>query len=653
MKITYLLILLFLTSVNSFAQELEYKNYDWESQPEFTKIKTDTSENAVIILQKFIQEFYNNKNNFEEIRLFHEQAIVLSDKGVEDMNKVYFAVPSSGKVLVEKARVIKPDGTIINLAKDQIQEAEDEDSHQKYHYFAFEGLEKGNEIEYIYVLQKRPSYSGYLFNVQTRYRKLNYRFDVYCPSYLGYKFKSYNGLPEFQTDTIIKKKNHWFLVMDSVPKFKSERFIKGDPNKMAFIYKLDKNYYTGKKDLYSYGKYASTFYDVVYAGDKKSASVYKKLLKKIPIDKSSGENMIHSVDNYFKDNFIYFNASLPDLKDPKLIVQNKAFNDIGAMKLYVHILKLLGVSFECVVTSSRFDMLFDKDFESYLYLSDYLLYFPKEKEYLSPTDRFSRLGFPPEEFVNTYGLFIKEVSVGDFKSGIGKVKFIPAVSYKKSLEKMDLAVTIDKDFTETTIQMKSTLYGYNASYVQPAFDLIKDKEKLNEMAKNILLNRIGSEETLENFKIENAGGKYLGVKPLIASGTIITDKFIENAGEKRLFNVGKLIGEQMELYKEKEREHDLEFQFAHGYLRTITISYPENYVPANLEQLNYSEIYVPESDTLFAFISTYKMEGNKITVTIREWYQGVSYPKSVYEDYRRVVNAAANFNKFNIFFTKK
>ena len=140
---------------------------------------------------------------------------------------------------------------------------------------------------------------------------------------------------------------------------------------------------------------------------------------------------------------------------------------------------------------------------------------------------------------------------------------------------------------------------------------------------------------------------------MIASGAITTDKFIENAGEKRLFNVGQLIGEQMELYKEKERNYDMEFQFAHGYLRTITITYPENYEPSNLDQLNYSEIYTEKSDTLFAFISTYKTDGNKITVSIREWYQGVSYPKSVWEDYRRVVNAAANFNKFNIFFTGK
>lgn len=654
MKLSYLLFfILFLISSTLFSQDFEYEKYDWKSQPKFTKIETDSSENAVIIDQKFIQEFYNDGDNFTEIRLFHKRAQVLSDKGIEDMNKVYFSVPGSGKVLIEKARVIKPDGTVVNLEKDQIKEAEDEDSHRKYHYFAFEGLEKGSEIEYLYVLKKEPSYSGYFFNVQTKYPKLHYSFDIFCPSHLGYKFKSYNGLSEFQEDTSFEKKHHWFLEMDSVPKFKSERFIKGDPDKMSFIYKLDKNYYTGKKDLYSYGKYASTFYDVVYDNDKKTGSVYKKLLKKIPVDKSSEENLIRSVDNYFKENFIYFNASIPSLKDPKFIVANKAFNDIGALKMYVHILKLLNVTFECVATSDRFDMLFDKDFESYLYLSDYLLYFPKSKKYLSATNRYSRLGFPPEELVNTYGLFIKEVSVGDFSSGIGKVKFIQAVTCDKSEEKMELNVAIDEDFSETTIKMKNMLYGYNAGYIQPAFDLIKDEEKMDEISRNILLDRIGSEETIDNFKIENTGGKYFGVKPLIVSGTIITDKFIENAGKKRLFNVGKLIGEQMELYKEKERNYDLEFQYAHGYLRTIIISYPEGYIPSNLDQLNYKEIYSEKSDTLFAFISTYKTEGNTITITIKEWYKGVSYPKSTYEDYRRVVNAAANFNKFNIFFTKK
>ena len=216
-----------------------------------------------------------------------------------------------------------------------------------------------------------------------------------------------------------------------------------------------------------------------------------------------------------------------------------------------------------------------------------------------------------------------------------------------------MSVNIDEDFTEADIKMKISLFGYNAAWIQPAFDRVKDEEDKDKMSKDILLNRIGEDETLENFKIENTGGDLLGVKPLIASANITTDKFINIAGEKRIFNVGKLIGEQMELYKEKERYHDLEFQFAHGYTRKIEITYPAGYVASNLEQLNYKEVYTDKSDTIFAFISTYTTQANKIIITIREWYKGVSYPKSVWEDYRRVVNAAANFNKFNIFFTKK
>ena len=53
------------------------------------------------------------------------------------------------------------------------------------------------------------------------------------------------------------------------------------------------------------------------------------------------------------------------------------------------------------------------------------------------------------------------------------------------------------------------------------------------------------------------------------------------------------------------------------------------------------------------FHSEYKIEGNKIIITINEFYSQIHYPLSQFEQYRSVVNAAADFNKVAILLQKK
>jgi hypothetical protein len=53
------------------------------------------------------------------------------------------------------------------------------------------------------------------------------------------------------------------------------------------------------------------------------------------------------------------------------------------------------------------------------------------------------------------------------------------------------------------------------------------------------------------------------------------------------------------------------------------------------------------------FHSYYKTDDNKITVFIDEDYRQISYPVSMYEDFRKVINASADFNKIVLFMEKK
>jgi hypothetical protein len=54
-----------------------------------------------------------------------------------------------------------------------------------------------------------------------------------------------------------------------------------------------------------------------------------------------------------------------------------------------------------------------------------------------------------------------------------------------------------------------------------------------------------------------------------------------------------------------------------------------------------------------AFTSSYKLEGNVVKISVSEYYTNIVYPLSIFEDFRKVINAAADFNKIALVFEKK
>lgn len=52
------------------------------------------------------------------------------------------------------------------------------------------------------------------------------------------------------------------------------------------------------------------------------------------------------------------------------------------------------------------------------------------------------------------------------------------------------------------------------------------------------------------------------------------------------------------------------------------------------------------------FKSSYKQEGNKIIIFVEEEYINIQYPKEKYEEFKAVINAAADFNKVTLVLEK-
>jgi hypothetical protein len=71
---------------------------------------------------------------------------------------------------------------------------------------------------------------------------------------------------------------------------------------------------------------------------------------------------------------------------------------------------------------------------------------------------------------------------------------------------------------------------------------------------------------------------------------------------------------------------------------------PEGYTLKNLETLA-MDIQSSQEEPLMGFVSTYTYKNNLLEIDIKEWYELGDYPVEMFDVYRRIVNAAADFNK--------
>ena len=626
-------------------------DYNWVENPAYHVNASDTNE-LIAVKDKKIIEYFFEKEGLVEYVVKHKVLWLNSDQAIEDNNKIYLPYSASSKLVINKARVITKEGKVIELSEDKILTAKDEETGEVYKYFTFEGVEKGSFVEYLYTLKKTPSYKGKKIDLQTTTPRFNISFDLYAPNNLIFAFKSYNGLPDVTKDTIIEDRRHWSVKVDSMPALISESQCAYSAQKQFLIYKLDRNTYSNTRDISSYANVSEDAYEFIYLSTSKAGNKkIKKILKEIDIDESwSDDKKIRAVEDYVKKTVFEIEGSNPKFSDVEFIVDNHFADEIGFMRLYTGIFKELGIKTQLVLTTDRFLLKFDKDFEAYNFLMEYLIYFPSTKSLMSPTNIGSRLNFPPTELINNYGLFIKEVTLGDFTTGIGKIRFIKANDYKKNFDEIIIDVKFDEeDLIKTELNIKRTSAGYYAMNIQPYLDIVDDEVRTELIESEVKY----FDEDMEIIEInsENATPEDFGIHPMIVEAKVSSEAFMEKAGNKYLFNVGGLIGPQAEMYHEKKRILPLESQFGRNYHRVITFTIPEGYAISNLDELNIEKSKEENGETLYSFKSSYTVDGNKVTVTCDEFYAVLVVAPEDFVAYTEVMNSAADFNKVNLVFS--
>lgn len=635
-------------SVPAFAQTgPAIEREEWNSKPVIQPLDSKYSkESAVILTDKRRIEYIDGKEDLMAYKTLHKRIHINDDKGIESYNKIYLPVSNNEDIVEIMARTILPDGKVIVLDKKNIKDLQEDD--QLYKIFAMEGLEKGCEVEYYYTYKTNVSWFGREI-LQSGYPVLQSQVEVVAPARLIFETKSYNNT-NASTDTVLGTKRFVTLHQENTPGAMDEKYATYTANLKRVEYRLSYNTSKSRSErLFTWNELAKRAYSIY-------ATYSEKELKKV--DGLIKTNKWNSIDNEADiiiavEHFLKMNISTRDdinedaAENLEMIIKNKISNERGIIRLYGAIFKQLNVNHEFVLCGSREDYSVDKSFENWANCDNELIYFPKLKKYIAPTLIQMRYPLIYPSWIGTNGIYCKGTTIGNFTTAIADIRPVLGEDFSQSSNNIEAKVHLNATLDTLVVNSRQLYRGYSSVYYRASFNFNsedKQKELLKELAKfgtsseKVISSKVENKE-MENFK-DN--------KPFILDMQVNASELVEKAGNKILVKIGEIIGPQVEMYQEKPRQFDMDVNYPHSLDRTFEFTIPEGYKVKNLDDLVINKVYKDNNEVTMGFESSYQQEGNVIKVHVLEQYRRIQYPLAQYEDFKKIINAAADFNKVTL-----
>lgn len=634
----------------SYGQNYFYKTFNWEKQPTVSKPTESEKLSEINLIKDFtaIETAYDKDGQAVIYETHHRIYHVNTAKGIERVNKIFISTSQVNEELDLKARCITSENKVIAFNADNVKHIDNYEESGPYTIFSIDGVDVGCDVEYYYT-NKRVFYPYALYRINNGSPIRKYEFVVFSPKNLVYETKSYNGLSQFVKDTTDKNRNIVRLEQNNIPEIDDEKYSADDANKMCFVFQLAYNTDKSNSKFYTWETIAKGYYNNLFVLEKNEQKAIEKLLDKNKITKlSTPLEKVSALENLLKLDY-----NISEGKDDYTLVKaidSKKMSEGNALRVFIGAFKLMDIPFELVLAADRMKVKFDGKFPTYTFLDDILFYFPGISKCMSPTNFSSRIDFANPNNMYTEGLFIKEIMVGDIGAPSSKIKSIPANDYTKSYHNTNVKVKINPSTLVSTLDVTQSLAGYPAYYIQPVYYLLNDEQK-KEVQKSYFL--FDKPDLAKNIVVKNVAKEDILVKPFEISFTQELPDAIESAGEKFIFKVGDLIGQQSELYQEKKRVYDGDIYYTHFFKRTLEVTIPEGYKITNADEIKIDKKCVVDGKEVSKFTSEYKIEGDKMIITVYEDYQVINYPLANFDGFKGVINAAADFNKKTLVFEKK
>lgn len=627
---------------------------DWKANPTLHSIDPAyAKEAAVIVYDARMQQYLPDEKVGVVINsLSHRIIRVNNEKGVEMYNKIYIPVSYGASFDILKARVITPSGKVVPLPADKILDEEDEG--RLYKKFALEGLEIGSEIEYFVLQKKGPNFFGIeVFQSASPVQQAVFRLAV--PQHLQFTVKGYNGF-EIGKDTIVEEERIVNGSCRNIPVLENEKYAQPAAYSRYVQYKLSYNLSKDKDvRMFTWNQLAKNVYENYHQLTEKETKAVAGFLRKANLDANASEEAkIVALEEYLKTNISINEEGIgEDAEVIEKIVKTKVATNDAFRRFFAACLGQHGISYQIVFPSKRDEIPLDEKLENFRMADELLFFFPNTGKYLDPTSISFRYPYFPPMWAATNGLYLQNVSVGTMKTAYAAFKAIPIEKYSNSQHNTEVKMRLNESLDSVLLQGKQIFMGLSAANIRPAYHFLP-KDKQDDFTKDLLQSISKSKEISRMQVLNSAMTDGAANKPLILEGDMSSAELLEQAGKKILVKLGEVIGPQEQMYQEKPRQLPISIDYPHILDRLIEFELPAGYTVKNIDDLKINITDGKDGgEGTMGFVSSYELKGNKLLVKVHEYYKETAYPLSQFEPFKKVINAAADFNKIVLVLEKQ
>ncbi len=497
-----ILLVFIIISHAVFAQENDTTDYNWPHQGKYSYVSSDYNDYKAVIINEYKEvctNLWTQEEDYYQYNYYHEsysyymmryaqcngntrytvlrKIKLLNEMGLEEYATMVIPDLPGFEIITLDARTIKPDGTVIDLEADDIKEKEIslsdiDEIGIDYLQFAIPGVEIGDEIESIFVLEsENPQFYGE-YIMESYLPIISSTFRLIFPRSAQVEIKTYNGLHKpvsmqkgvSGTKSFLwrnislrsLKDQHNSYPFHELPKFRYaiRSFVSDDPNvwdqtftftykEWHEVFKSLKKYYTTKQNKKNQKNYFDSYLKQMLRNYEDSSSFYKftRLFNDIS-DKV--EIKVLDYPDYF-----YF---------PGYYLKNNIISNYNLYGLYIEIFKALGIDYRFCFSREYCFGKIDTNFVTTSVFTDAFFVFYDDKgdmHYLYPS-RVSKSYEIDELPIDLFGA--DALIVENTDSNCFEIINLPVPGYEDNIINRKIETTIDFD-------ADSLMFNFNVTYM--------------------------------------------------------------------------------------------------------------------------------------------------------------------------------------------
>lgn len=656
---------------------------EWSDAPRLHPVEPQYASQPATMLLNDVRLDYRREGRNDIVKYSTQHVVikVLDQRGIDQYSTVTIPLDRGTKVPEVKARTISPNGRIQNVDKKRVLVATNEQGNYEL-VIPMEGVVKNAEIEYVVKEVNSCDNFGLLmfqYNIpvqKTRFM-LSYGKDMVVES------RSYNGFPDL-TPVRDNNRMEYKVELSDIPARMPEPHGLYDMYRMAFEYRIsyllngnaekiklntyqnlvkkiyEENYNFSKEELESANRFLVSLgvrpHGNEVANIKKIEQGIKKKITLYPfVNYEERKEVLGTKDTR---SMSVYAAGYDARKNPiDSIISKGAASYKGYLRLFAACLRQAGIEHEIGWAWDRADQHINPGFESWRGLNYTLIYFPREKTFLAPTETYLRYPVVPAAVAGSRGVFLTERVHGDMTRIPYHIRTITPLSDEETRMDVTAAVQFDKNMN-AKVDVSDEWYGYTSEPIRKKLPFVRP-EDMKEYV-NGLLGLTTNPGNIETYSFSNTEeNSYSENKPLALYAALTLPDLVNKAGGKYLVRVGALIGPQPDLFTDNKRTMPVDIRYPQSYNRTITVHIPKGYKVLNPEAVRMHADYLNgELDNVVSFDADYRIErnsklGDKLIISVKEDYKQTLFPVYEYEQYRKIYNMAADFNNVSLVLARK